>query len=87
MLLTVEDNGCGMNESDLAELNKSIDSPIRHGEKSYGLKNLNQRIKLFYGSECGMTIKSADDGGLHIEIRLKKIRVSDYEAHKNTLNI
>lgn len=87
MLLTVEDNGCGMNESDLAELNKSIDSPIRHGEKSYGLKNLNQRIKLFYGSECGMTIKSADGGGLHIEIRLKKIRVSDYEAHKNTLNI
>ncbi len=85
MLLTVEDNGCGMNESDLAALNKSIDSPIRHGEKSYGLKNLNQRIKLFYGSECGMTIKSSDGGGLHIEIRLKKIRVSDYEAYKNNL--
>lgn len=85
MLLTVEDNGCGMNESDLAELNKSIDSPIRHGEKSYGLKNLNQRIKLFYGSECGMTIRSSDGGGLHIEIRLKKIRVSDYEAYKNNL--
>ena len=85
MLLTVEDNGCGMNESDLAALNKSIDSPIRHGEKSYGLKNLNQRIKLFYGSECGMTIRSTDGGGLHIEIRLKKIRVSDYEAYKNNL--
>ena len=85
MLLTVEDNGSGMNEADLAALNKSIDSPIRHGEKSYGLKNLNQRIKLFYGSECGMTIKSADGGGLHIEIRLKKIRVSDYEAYKNNL--
>lgn len=85
MLLTVEDNGCGMNESDLAALNKSIDSPIRHGEKSYGLKNLNQRIKLFYGSECGMTIRSSDGGGLHIEIRLKKIRVSDYEAYKNNL--
>lgn len=85
MLLTVEDNGCGMNEFDLAALNKSIDSPIRHGEKSYGLKNLNQRIKLFYGSECGMTIRSSDGGGLHIEIRLKKIRVSDYEAYKNNL--
>lgn len=85
MLLTVEDNGCGMNDADLAALNKSIDSPIRHGEKSYGLKNLNQRIKLFYGSECGMTIKPADGGGLHIEIRIKKIRVSDYEAYKNNL--
>ena len=87
MLLTVEDNGCGMNDADLAALNKSIDSPIRHGEKSYGLKNLNQRIKLFYGSECGMTVKAADGGGLHIEIRLKKIRVSDYEVNKNMLNI
>ena len=85
MLLTVEDNGYGMNEADLAALNKSINSPIRHGEKSYGLKNLNQRIKLFYGSECGMTIKPADGGGLHIEICLKKIRVSDYETYKNSL--
>ena len=85
MLLTIEDNGCGMNEDDLTALNKSIDSPIRHGEKSYGLKNLNQRIKLFYGAECGMTIKAADGGGLHIEILLKKIRVSDYESYKNDL--
>ena len=87
MLLTVEDNGYGMNDVDLEALNKSINSPIRHDEKSYGLKNLNQRIKLFYGSECGLTIKSAENGGLHIEILLKKIRVSDYEAHKNNLSL
>lgn len=82
MLLTVEDNGYGMSDADLEALNKSINSPIRHGEKSYGLKNLNQRIKLFYGSDCGMTITSANGGGLHIELRLKKIRVSDYEDYK-----
>ena len=87
MLLVIEDNGLGMSDSDLKTLNESIASPIRHGEKNYGLKNLNQRIKLFYGSECGMKIKSSDSGGLHIEIRIKKIRVSDYEKYKNELGI
>ena len=87
MLLTVEDNGYGMSAADLEALNKSINSPIRHGEKSYGLKNLNQRIKLFYGPECGLTIKYAESGGLHTEILLKKIRVSDYEAHKTDLSL
>lgn len=82
MLLSVEDNGMGMEEGELKELNEKIKAPIRHGETSYGLKNLNQRLKLFYGPDCGLTILKGQHGGLLIQIKLLKIHVEDYEALK-----
>ena len=82
MLLSVEDNGMGMEEGELKELNEKIKAPIRHGETSYGLKNLNQRLKLFYGPDCGLTILKGQHGGLLIQMKLLKIHVEDYEALK-----
>lgn len=82
MLLSVEDNGMGMEEGELNELNEKIKAPIRHGETSYGLKNLNQRLKLFYGPDCGLTILKGQHGGLLIQIKLLKMHVEDYESLK-----
>lgn len=87
MLITIQDNGSGMNEEELRKLNRKIEEPIRHGEKSYGLKNLNQRIKLFYGPDCGIIhISSSPDAGFRIEMRLLKMRVEEYEEKKAALN-
>lgn len=82
MLLCVEDNGMGMNEEELKKLNDRIEQPIRHGETSYGLKNLNQRLKLFYGPDCGLNILAAPEGGLKVQIKLLKMYVKDYESLK-----
>jgi len=82
MLLAMEDNGFGMSDSDIAALNEKIGDPIQHGNESYGLKNLNQRLKLFYGPEYGLHIQGNDDGGLTVQMKLYKMRVEDYEEQK-----
>lgn len=79
MVLSMEDNGFGMSEADIDALNQKIETPIRHGKESYGLKNLNQRLKLFYGPDYGLSIKGNEQGGLTVEIKLRKMHVEEYE--------
>lgn len=79
IMLYVEDNGFGMKNDDLMALNQKIEQPIRHSNESYGLKNLNQRLKLFYGSDYGIQILKNEFGGLTIAIRIRKITVEEYE--------
>ena len=79
MVFYVEDNGAGMTREELQHLNARIQNPIRHGESSYGLKNLNQRLKLFYGPGYGLHIAAGNNGGIRIEITMKKMFVEEYE--------
>ncbi|MFP5111544.1 sensor histidine kinase [Bacillaceae bacterium C204] len=60
LLLTVKDIGIGMTEERVKELNEVLHSKnsienIPHG---YGLFNVNDRIKLVYGADFGLTIES-----------------------------
>jgi len=56
MLLTVEDNGSGMSDEEIDQLNAKLHEPIQISTESYGLKNLHQRLQLFYGEGCGLTV-------------------------------
>lgn len=82
LLFIVEDNGTGMTEDDLEMLNGTLNEPVHLSSESYGLKNLQQRLKLFYGAEYGMTIMHNSPKGLHIEIRVRKLTCEEYEAAK-----
>lgn len=77
LLFTVADNGMGMTDEDLAALNAKINEPITLSTESYGLKNLQQRIQLFYGKDCGITIRHNDPHGLSIEIKVRRMLVTD----------
>jgi hypothetical protein len=79
MLVTVEDNGNGMDDGDIEKLNAALDENTALGTESYGLKNLHQRLRLFYGPGCGLHITKNRDRGLRVEIRLNKITVREYE--------
>ncbi|MDF2674525.1 MAG: signal transduction histidine kinase, LytS, partial [Clostridiales bacterium] len=59
----IEDNGVGMNEEQLAELNEGIqdyENKVQHFNKkqSIGLVNINKRIKFQFGSQYGLDIVS-----------------------------
>ena len=73
ILITVEDNGAGMETEKLDELNKRLHEPITTEKESYGLKNLHQRLRLFYGEPCGLTMCSREDGGLCIELVIGRV--------------
>jgi len=76
----VKDNGLGIVEDRLNTLRKSLDAVETGGKSSYGLKNVNRRVKLFYGPDCFLNIDNNDEGGATIEIRIRKLTCEEHEA-------
>ena len=71
-VIIVEDNGKGMTEERLAEVKRGIEEGSTDRNVVYGLYNVNERIKLNYGEEYGITVKSFFDKGTRVEIKLPK---------------
>ena len=65
VLLRVEDNGMGMEQS-VAE------SLVTYQAEGYGLKNVNDRICLLYGEEYKIRITSSVGKGTVVEMRIPK---------------
>ena len=78
ILIEIKDNGEGMVLGDLESLNQSINS-YRKGEsgKGYALKNINTRIKSYFGSIYGMTIYSEKGEGTRVELTVPKLLFDD----------
>ena len=68
--IDIYDNGCGMNEKELAELQKNIEIKDLSRNRSIGLYNINQRMKLSYGKDCKVQIFSALDEGTTVRLRI-----------------
>ncbi|SDN63657.1 sensor histidine kinase [Acetanaerobacterium elongatum] len=70
--IVVEDNGIGMTAERLAEVTAQLKAPEASGAKqkhdSYGLFNVNERIKLKFGDKYGISIASTYGEGTQIRI-------------------
>ena len=83
ILLTVEDNGSGMTPQEIEALNARLHETIQTDTESYGLKNLHQRITLFYGDDCGLTVYPNSHGkGISIQMTVRKITCEDYKKFR-----
>jgi two-component system sensor histidine kinase YesM len=76
LLFAVSDNGIGMEESLASRLlteapSESINRGSSDSGSSYGLFNVNERIKLYSGDDYGVGINSRLDVGTTVTIRLK----------------
>lgn len=78
VLITVEDNGCGMTDEQATALNEKLHEPIHLDTESYGLKNLHQRLRLFYGEKCGLTIKCNERKGISVQMVILKMTCEEY---------
>ncbi|MBE0451257.1 MAG: histidine kinase [Clostridia bacterium] len=71
--IIVEDNGVGMSEELMNKLNQVLSDPSDHQTiKSFGIKNVSHRMKLFFGHEYGVYIVSKAGVGTEIRIKLPK---------------
>lgn len=82
MIITVEDNGIGMPDEEMEQLNLKLQEPVRIDTESYGLKNLHQRISLFYGEGCGLSIRKNGEKGLRLQMILRKMTCEEYETEQ-----
>ena len=70
IILKIKDNGYGISEDKLEQIYKSFhDDSIHQG---VGLKNVYQRIKIYYGDEADIKIDSLFDEGTIISIYIPK---------------
>lgn len=75
LLFEVADTGCGMEPAILEDLQQKIREnvlPYTDHENGFGIYNVNRRIRLYYGEDCGLTIWSERDSGTKVTIKLKK---------------
>ncbi|QAA30506.1 sensor histidine kinase [Clostridium manihotivorum] len=68
----IVDNGAGMDEEQLSKLYSSTTSKHKHFT-GIGIKNVDDRIKLLYGSDYGVKINSEVSAGTTISIFLSLI--------------
>lgn len=75
IVFQIEDNGVGMTEEMCREILQK-ESGDRTG---IGIKNVNDRIKIYFGEEYGISIRSELDEGTCVTIRMPKIKEDKYE--------
>ena len=73
MVIRVEDDGIGMDEERLLEVRKALSENATESGQVYGLYNVNERIRLNYGEDYGITIESTKGVGTCVMISLPKI--------------
>lgn len=71
--LEVTDNGLGMSPQELQKLQDSLNSEVIRENRHIGLSNVNQRLKLYFGEESGVFIRSQEGMGTSVTVRFPKI--------------
>lgn len=70
LCFTVVDNGKGMDKKTLDKINRMLkNNNGKKNEIGYGIFNVNERIKIIYGDEYGLTYKSIYGEGTIVELR------------------
>ena len=76
VVFTVADNGVGMDQAQI----EAILSKERSDHTGIGIKNVNDRLKIYFGEGYGITIRSEPDEGAVVTIRMPQVREEgDYE--------
>lgn len=68
IILWVNDDGIGIQQEKLDQITHGAMSSS--SGSSYGIKNINDRLKLFYGDKYGLTYKSEYGKGTTVEVRI-----------------
>ena len=76
ILFRVTDNGVGMSREQV----EAILSRSPGEQAGIGIRNVDERLKIYFGSRYGLRIESEPDVGTCVEIRMPQIREGEYEA-------
>jgi two-component system sensor histidine kinase YesM len=89
VLLQVEDNGIGFTAEKLAQLQAELadDSGEIKLESGFGIGNVNKRIRLYYGKQYGVSIKSEYHAGTCVTIVIPARRDDTVENGRSVLPV
>ena len=79
IILEVTDDGVGMSDEQIKEIEKLLQEPPqftdmgRRDKRSIGIKNIHSRIELYYGNGYGLTLSSKKNVGTTVQISIPQI--------------
>ena len=76
IIIKIKDNGVGMSEEQV----ESILKKERTDSKGIGVKNVNDRIKIYFGDEYGIVVESELDVGTTITIKIPAVMEDRYSV-------
>ena len=85
IIISVQDNGNGINREELEQLNRTLDITSRkemnlRTDNGIGIQNVIDRARMYYGEEAKMILKSEISKGTTVELHLPLI---GYKEDKN----
>lgn len=89
--IEIQDNGRGIDSEKLNQVNRVI-SGMGDGEavskagSGIALRNVNERIKLYFGKNYGLSIASEPDNGTTVTVRIPMIYYDEWEDRHETAN-
>ncbi|TBL75739.1 sensor histidine kinase [Paenibacillus thalictri] len=80
----VMDDGAGMTEKRLQEVNDSLNAETGSyaADASYGLRNVHERLRLHYGSDCGLVIESRLNAGTCVSFSIPMLEDTDENPNR-----
>ena len=66
-----------MEIDDVNRLRTEIEKPCKETEKGFGLANVNERIRMNFGAEYGMTIESEKGVGTKVSIIIPAVKLDE----------
>ncbi len=70
LVIRVIDDGIGMSREKLVEIRENLNDFHKLSRSNIGLNNVNQRIKLLYGTDYGIEVESEENMGTKVTIKL-----------------
>lgn len=71
LAIAITDNGCGMDGRALANMRRNLEKGTINDRYGIGLYNINQRIRICYGKNYGLTIESVQGKGTIVTARIR----------------
>lgn len=83
IVLKVQDNGVGMEPEKLLRLRREIERPCKDTEGGFGLANVNERIRMYFGSGYGMQIESAPGEGTTVTVTIPAAQTREQDGEES----
>jgi two-component system sensor histidine kinase YesM len=72
IILCVSDNGIGMETSKREMINDNLSRGIIPSDSGYGIYNVNERLRLYYGEAWGLRLEEDETGGVRALVSLPR---------------
>lgn len=82
VVIKVKDNGKGLSEAELIRLRERLIhgmSDVEKNREAIGLKNIYDRLQIYYSNQAQLFVDSSESGGFMVTIRIPKVMHKEVE--------